>query len=43
MLVMMAKMAHISELNSSASAIQIASLERDQGRLEKTAPPQKVA
>jgi hypothetical protein len=36
-------MEQIRELNHKASATQIALLVRDQGRLEKTAPPQKVA
>jgi hypothetical protein len=42
-LVMIAKMEQIRELNHKASATQIALLVRDQGSVEKTAPPQKVA
>jgi hypothetical protein len=43
MLVMMANMEHTSDPNHRASAIQIALLDRVQGRHEKAAPPQKVA
>jgi hypothetical protein len=43
MLVMMAHMEQMRELNHSASEIQMAFSDRDSGRLEKTAPPQNVA
>jgi hypothetical protein len=42
-LVTIANIEQISELNHSASATQVALLELDQERLEKTAPPQNVA
>jgi hypothetical protein len=42
-LVMIADIAHMSALYHNASVAQIAWSSRDHGRVEKTAPPQKVA